>query len=301
MMHGVGRAGELLVRAQQPPSNEGDADEPLQAVAQGYAAPFGWWGYHWSPPAPRSLPWLMQQGALDAQVAAFLSLAVEARASLIVVAEPHEAGKTTLLTALIDFLPERIRPIYLRGWYERFTFLNDIPPDAGYMLCNEISAHLPTYLWGHGVRRVFELAAEQGYPLATTMHATCAADAFDQLMRYPLDVPPPHVNAIDLVVTIGVGYANNRLLRRVARIEHVCGDVAPRPVPLATREPLRGDMTYQVGRLIGALASWLGCTDDAAAALLARRARQLAAWCDAGLVGPDAVREAIAGSRRLQG
>jgi hypothetical protein len=287
------------LKSDHPRPEKGAASGPEQGA--GYAAPFGWWGYHWSPPEPRSLLWLIQQGALDVRVAAFLSLAVEARVSLIVVAEPHEAGKTTLLTALIDFLPESTQPIYLRGWYERFAFVNEVLPDTGYLLCNEISSHLPTYLWGHGVRRVFELAASRGYPLATTMHATNATDAFEQLVSYPLTVDPQHLTAIDLVVSIGVGYANNRLLRRVARIEQVCGGGEhPRAVTLAQREPLRGELSYQLGRLIGALAFWKGCTDDEAAALLARRTRELEAWDTAGVIGPVALRDAIARSRGVQ-
>ena len=178
-------------------------------TASGYEEPFGWWGYHWTPPEPRSLIWLIERGVIETQAAAFLSLAIEGRASLIVVAEPHEAGKTTLLTALIDFLPADARRIYLRGWYEQFTFLDSIPPDTGFVLCNEISAHLPAYLWGRGVRRIFD-AAHAGYPLATTMHATSGADALRQLTSYPLEVPEEQLTAIDLIVTIGVGYASNR-------------------------------------------------------------------------------------------
>jgi type IV secretory pathway ATPase VirB11/archaellum biosynthesis ATPase len=151
-----------------------------------YDEPFGWWGYHWTPSEPRSIVWLLQAGALDAQLGAFLTLAMEARRSFIVIAEPHEAGKTTLLTALLDFLPAGTRPVYLRGWYERFAFLDTVPAADAYLLCNEISSHLPTYMWGGGVRRVFEAAARD-YPLATTMHASSAERAFAQLLAYPLE------------------------------------------------------------------------------------------------------------------
>jgi hypothetical protein len=298
MMQCGSEAGEQRVRTRRSQTDEAGAEEPLTEAATGYTAPFGWWGYHWTPTEPRSLVWLVQHGALDARIAAFLSLAMEARASLVVVAEPHEAGKTTLLTALIEFLPDTTQPVYLRGWYERFSFLDDFPPEVAYLLCNEISSHLPTYLWGHGVRRLFKLAAELGYPLATTMHATSAVDVFDQLLSYPLNVSPQHLSAVDLIVTIGVGYANNRLLRRITRVEQIRdGDEVPRALTLAHREPLRGEMTYQLGQLIGALSNWFGCDDAAAAARLARRARELAAWGAAGLVTPGDVRAAIARSR----
>ena len=262
-------------------------------ASSGYTEPFGWWGYHWTPPEPRSLLWLIERGALDVRLAAFLSLTIEAKASFIVVAEPHEAGKTTLLTALLDFLPNKAQPVYLRGWYERFSFLDTLSPDAAYLLCNEISSHLPTYLWGHGVRRVFE-AADAGYPLATTMHATSAADAFDQLASYPLDVSQEHLAAVDLVITIGVGYASNKLLRRVTRVERITnGEERPSIQAIANRDPLRADLDYQVGKLIGTLAALTGATDDRAAASLAQRVRTLEHWLTAGLAATPSLRGTI--------
>jgi hypothetical protein len=243
------------------------------------------------------LAWLIERGALDVQLGAFLSLAIEARASLIVVAEPHEAGKTTLLTALLDFLPDSIEPIYLRGWYERFSFLDTLAPDSVYVLCNEISSHLPTYLWGRGVRRAFEAAAT-GYPLATTMHATGARDALEQLSSYPLEVPLEHLTAIDLVVTIGVGYANNRLLRRITRVERIRpGREDPVIDRIANREPLRGEIDYQVGRLIGTLAQFTSESDERAAAQFAQRVRQLQVWIARGLAAATSLRSAVLESR----
>jgi hypothetical protein len=270
---------------------------PPTGTVSGYAEPFGWWGYHWTPPEPRSLLWLVERGALDVRLAAFLSLAIEAKASCIVTAEPHEAGKTTLLTALLDFLPGDTQPVYLRGWYERFSFLDTLPPETAYLLCNEISSHLPTYLWGHGVRRVFE-AASTGYPLATTMHATSAADAFNQLASYPLEVPTDHLTAIDLVITIGVGYASNKLLRRVARVELVtAGDEGPSIRTIASREPLRADLDYQLGRLIGTLALLNGAPDDQSAAQLAQRVRTFEQWLAAGVAAKPSLRETIMNAR----
>lgn len=262
-----------------------------------YAEPFGWWGYHWSPPEPRSLIWLIERGTIETQAAAFLSLAVEGRATLLIVAEPHEAGKTTLLTALLDFLPSDSRRIYLRGWYERFAFLDMIPPDTGYILCNEISAHLPAYLWGRGVRRIFD-ACSAGYPLATTMHASSGADALRQLNSYPLDVPAEQLGAIDLIVTIRVGYVSNRLLRRVTRIERVIPDRGlPRLTTLADRDPLRADLDFQVGRMIGEIARIHGCSDDAAAAMFARRVRQLESWRAAGHSSSPSIADLVRDSR----
>jgi hypothetical protein len=291
-------SGECVKRVIQGSDADKISRSPEQHKGTSYGDPFGWWGYHWTPPEPRSLLWLIERGSLDLQLAAFLSLAIEARASMIVVSEPHEAGKTTLLTALLDFLPEETQPVYLRGWYERFSFLDTLPPEAGYILCNEISSHLPTYLWGRGVRRVFD-AATAGYPLATTMHAASAAGAFDQLAAYPLEVPVDQLAAIDLVITIGVGYASNKLLRRVVRIEHVTpGADRPAIQSIAIREPLRAELNYQLGRLIGTLTSLTGESDDRAAARLATRVRTLDQWLAAGLASAPSLQNVIIEARQ---
>jgi hypothetical protein len=187
--------------------------------------------------------------------------------------------------------------VYLRGWYERFAFLESHPPESAYLLCNEISAHLPTYLWGRGVRRVFE-AVDAGYPLATTMHARSAADAFEQLASYPLEVPVEHLLALQYVVTISVGLASNRLLRRVSRVETVhTGHDGPEFEPLAIRDPLRAEIDYQLGRLIGAIAGLHRCSDDDAAALLAVRARRLEEWLARGTAALPSLRELVLASR----
>ncbi len=277
-----------------PPNSSADADHE---AATRYDEPFGWWGYHWTPPNQRSLIWLIQAGALDARLAAFLSLAIELQRTLIVVAEPNEAGKTTLLTALLDFRYPEIEPIYLRGWYERFRFLDTVPPQQAYLLCNEISAHLPTYLWGQGVRRVFE-AGMAGYAFVTTMHASSARDAADLLVRYPLEVPPTHLRTIDLVVTLNLGHVNNRLVRRVTGVERFTGAADPyRIEPISERPLLRSDLEHRTGRMVDCITHWLGCDDGEATRLLSRREHLLQTWLNQDLVEVDAVRQAIQASR----
>ena len=258
-----------------------------------YEEPFGWWGYHWTPPEPRSLVWLVQVGALDSRLAAFLSLAVEHRRSIVVVATPQQAGKTTLLTALLDFRPATTLPIYLRGWYERFTFLETVPPEQAYVLCNEISEHLPTYLWGQGVRRVFQ-AGIDGYAFVTTMHAGSAGEAIDLLRRYPIDVPAEHIPAIDLVISLDVGYVNNTLVRRVVRVEEISATPPPYKVTtLAERPLLRAPLEQRTGRLVASVAAWAGCSDDEAGRILSRRERLLTSLLDEGVVDVEDVRRRI--------
>lgn len=258
-----------------------------------YERPFSWWGFGWTNPEPRSLPWLIHAGSITSREAALLSLAMEARRSIIIAAEPPQAGKTTLLTALIDFMNPEIEPVYLRGIYERFEFMQDADPEGVYVLCNEISAHLPTYLWGRGVRILFE-ALEQGYPMATTMHASSAKQVIDQLSAYPLDVPHEHATRLDLVVTLDMNYVDNILLRRVTGIDCIDqhgGEL--RIEQLSYRDRLRAGPAIELGRMIRTLAGWLSCDDERATLILSRRERFLEECVRTGVFDVEAVREAL--------
>jgi hypothetical protein len=91
-------------------------------------------GDDWTPPgAPpsRSVAQLIADGTLDADVAAIIWLLVEGRVPLVVGAGPRLVGKTTLLNALLDFLPPDIGTRQIRGRAEDFSWLPD-PLELGW-------------------------------------------------------------------------------------------------------------------------------------------------------------------------
>lgn len=175
--------------------------EPDGSIA--YSAPFLWWGPVWEPPPVRSLAELIQDGVLTPAVAALLWGMLARRASIIVAAGPRGVGKTTLLSALLDCYPATSRRFYLRGCYESFAFLDDPTVDPGHslLLVNEISSHLPAYLWGPGVRRLLQ-AAGRDFTFAATAHAGSIEEQIGQLAGYPLRVPMSELAAINLVVLL---------------------------------------------------------------------------------------------------
>ena len=85
----------------------------------------GWWGYHWAPPQPLSITEIIASGSLDAELTALLWLLIEGRVPIVVAAEAPLAGKSTTLTALMEFLPPGTRKLFLRGWSETFDWLPD--------------------------------------------------------------------------------------------------------------------------------------------------------------------------------
>ena len=169
-----------------------------------YDAPYGWWGPG-SRPASIPLARLVATGTLELPVAAFLAAAVRRRWSLAVVAAPSGAGKTTLLSALLPWLPPGTRRYYLRGGFEPFAFLDDpaAEPETSVLLCNEISPHLPIYLWGDGVARLLE-ARKRGFQIASTAHADGALGFVRLLTGPPLRVAADLVAGFDLVVALGL-------------------------------------------------------------------------------------------------
>ena len=72
---------------------------------------------------------IVNSGTLDCRLAALLWVLMEQRASVLVAAGPSYAGKTTLLHAMLDFLPPGQQKVTLRGYFEDFRFV-DHPPLA---------------------------------------------------------------------------------------------------------------------------------------------------------------------------
>src|SRR6267142_2420813 len=145
-----------------------------------YDMPVGWWGWNWEPPVPMSITQILEAGNMDARTAALCGMAIESHGSLLIAAEQPHSGKTTTLTALLDFLPNATRRIFIRGWAETFDFLGQTRPDSTLLLANELSSHLPVYLWGPKAVRVFE-TLRRGYALGSTLHADTADEAVAQL------------------------------------------------------------------------------------------------------------------------
>ncbi|MBW3632528.1 MAG: hypothetical protein KY456_05830 [Chloroflexi bacterium] len=164
----------------------------------------------------------MRDETIDSWTAANLWAALARRRSMAVVAGPSGVGKTTLLTALLDFLPPRTRRIYPRGCFETFAFLSDpvfVAAETA-VLINEISPHLPVYLWGPAVGRMLE-AAERGYTLLATAHADTVQEFVGSLTGSPLRLHAPLIAAFEFVAVMerSADTRSGRRVRDVWRLE----------------------------------------------------------------------------------
>jgi hypothetical protein len=168
-----------------------------------YEAPYHWWGPGPAPPAPLTLRELLLNGTIDADCAAKLCAALAQHQSLTVIGGPSGLGKSSLLHALLPALPGSTRRLYLHGCYETFAFEDDprFTPGTTTLLANEISPHLPIYLWGPAVQRTLD-AGLAGYQILATAHARSVVEFAASLTGSPLRIPARMLAAIGLVALL---------------------------------------------------------------------------------------------------
>ena len=205
--------------------------------------PYERYYWHYDSRRPLSMPQIIAQGSVDAETVALTWLLLEHGVSLTVAGptDPQPGvGKTTTLNALLQFLPEGTALAYMSGMYENFAFtrLPDIDPATTYALCNEVSNHLPIYMWGRVARRYLTLPA-QGYHIATSIHADTIDDVIF-MYHHDLHLRPEDVRRLGLVVNIGlVGrvypqrrrWLSTNLLQPTADPKHP-DDIVPIPLSL---------------------------------------------------------------------
>ena len=181
--------------------------------------PDGWWGYHWAPPTPMSAVELIGTPAIDSRLMATLWAVVGRRRSVMLSSEAPQAGKTTTLSALVDFLPDDTTGIFVRGWWEEYDWLDEIEPGTGYLLINEMSDHLPIYVWGRAARGALILAGK-GWGLGATMHADSLPEALDSL-RTSLGATDADLSGLTIYLQYSAYHTPAGMYRRVEEAWHL--------------------------------------------------------------------------------
>lgn len=290
----------------------------------------GRWAVRHVPPTPRSIVELLRAGTLDAELAATLWVLVEGRVPIIVAAQDRLVGKSTLLGALLDFLPPGIRSVELAGSMETFDWLPQAPelgwdrprggtapgpdrdgdqpaqpppirPDDTVLVVPELSDHLPSYTWGEGAR-IAVRAAAIGYGLAATIHADSLDEVFENLRRPPVEISDDELSRLGLVLILrSVGDGARRVVaahyvRPTSRDEH--GHVQRLgPAVLATWDPARDQFEHFGWGVTPELALRVGRKAGDFELEVDRRRDYLAGLAEAGIDDVDAVRAAIDGYR----
>ena len=244
-----------------------------------------------------SITEIVRAGNMDTRTAALCGMTIEAHGSMLIAAEHPHSGKTTTLTALLDYLPLSVRRIFIRGWSETFDYLRQTEPPRTLLLANELSSHLPVYLWGPKAVRVFE-TLRQGYALGSTLHADTAEEAVAQLTG-ELGVAPADLARVHLLMVMRI-YATTRggHARRVVSLHRM----GPAPdgvalTALVTHDDDSDRHTHARDAEVELLAELRGESSDAAAAELDRRAALLDQLIARGSYEIPPVRAALAADR----
>jgi hypothetical protein len=150
-----------------------------------------------------SLVDLIEAGTVDLPLAAYLAAAMRSGASLLVGARPGGAGKTAVMCALLNFLPNHT---VIRAVDSRMVLTQgqqDDKPGRTCYLAHEISsASYYAYVWGNEARTLFGLASD-GHIIASNLHADTLEETHDQLCREN-DVARAHLDAVTIKVFLQV-------------------------------------------------------------------------------------------------
>lgn len=233
--------------------------------------PYERYYWHYESRHQLSIAQIIALHSVDAETAALIWLLLENGASLTVAGptDPQPGvGKTTTLNALLQFLPEGTALAYMSGMYETFAFTRseDIDPAHTYVLCNEVSDHLPIYMWGRVARRFLSLPT-QGYHIATSVHA----DTIDEVLymyQRSLRLRAEDVRRLGIIVNIGLvgrSYPARRRWFTTHFIQPEADTSHPdtvTPIPLSLWNKFDDTFEHADQAILDGLANWAGISSQ---------------------------------------
>ena len=155
---------------------------------------------------------LIEAETLSVELASYCLAAIGQGASFLVGAMPGGAGKTTVMGALLNFVPPDVELAPADGRGSIGQAPGGRSPRRCF-ICHEIGpGPYYAYLWGRELREYFRLA-EVGHMLATNLHADTYEQAHDQICRQN-EVPEAAVRRMNLMLFLSVDRCGRR------RIEH---------------------------------------------------------------------------------
>lgn len=273
--------------------------------------------WHYDSRRPLSIAQLIALKSIDVETAALVWLIIEYGASFTI-AGPTDpkpgVGKTTVLNALFQFLPEGTSLVYTSGMYEDFAFTRqpDIDPTTTYVLCNEVSDHQPFYMWGR-VARQFLMLPTQGYHIATSIHADTIDDAI-YIFHHELRLSSDSVRRLGLVVHTGIVDQENALqsrwsasprrrwlstyfIRPTSNQEHPDAII---PLPISLWNEHDDTFEHADQSILNEIAEWTGLTSRDFAISLKERTTCLSKLALRNDVGMDQMYDAIKDLREQQ-
>lgn len=127
---------------------------------------------------------LLAAGTVSEELAAFSLAAISGGASFMIGALPGGAGKTTVMGALLNFVPAGVDLAVADGLEAiRAGLAAPGKPNRRCYICHEISpGPYYAYLWDEAIRAFFDLPTA-GHMMATNLHADTFEQASEQLCK----------------------------------------------------------------------------------------------------------------------
>jgi hypothetical protein len=159
---------------------------------------------------------LIQAGTLSVEMAACAMRAMHQGASLLTGARPGGAGKTTLMAAILNFLPPQVPLITVDGSRVISQGLERSATDPACYLAHEIgSGDWYGYIWGRDVAGFFSLI-DGNRRVASCLHADTLDEVSDILCSAQLGVSRSALSRVGIVLFMHVARCPGGHRRRVA-------------------------------------------------------------------------------------
>ena len=147
---------------------------------------------------------LVEAGTVTGELAAYCLAAIGGGASFLVGALPGGAGKTTVMGALLNFVPADVHLVPADGIGSIEQGMKVPPSSRRCFICHEIgSGPYYAYLWGEELRQYFRRAGA-GHMLATNLHADTYEQAHQQICGTN-GVPESDMRRMNLMFFLSVG------------------------------------------------------------------------------------------------
>lgn len=160
---------------------------------------------------------LLDAESVDRPLAAYLAAMMRHGSSVLVGAQPGGAGKTTVMCALLNFVPNETTLLDADSLSTLEQAERTPAQGKRCYIAHEISpaTYYYAYLWGQKARLFFRLRS-QGHIIAANLHADTLEQTREQLLKEN-GVQPAHLNAVTLKVYLGTQRQSAWSMRRWIR------------------------------------------------------------------------------------